>query len=185
MLEALEAESLPEEGWVYAGSSSVDLGPLASVRTVRAGVLTGGKSRVFVANKDAEPPVRPPPPPPTPSLAWRGRRRCAPAAALHPAPHAGVGAHADVGAVRRPRHAASASACSPSQPCAPATPSRPSSCALTVPGRRLEFVKRLTVGLAVAPVAPAPGRAARAAERARCAVAGGRREAGADGAGGD
>ena len=64
MLEALEAESLPEEGWVYAGSSSVDLGPLASVRTVRAGVLTGGKSRVFVANKDAEPPVRPPPPPP-------------------------------------------------------------------------------------------------------------------------
>jgi len=63
MLEALEAESLPEEGWVYAGSSSVDLGPLASVRTVRAGVLTGGKSRVFVANKDAEPPVRPPPPP--------------------------------------------------------------------------------------------------------------------------
>jgi hypothetical protein len=63
MLEALEAESLPEEGWVYAGSSSVDLGPLASVRTERAGVLAGGKSRVFVANKDAEPPVRPPPAP--------------------------------------------------------------------------------------------------------------------------
>ena len=61
---------------------------------------------------------------------------------------------------------------------------------IAVDGRRvraldLEFVKRLTVGLAVAPVAPAPGRAARAAERARCAVAGGRREAGADGAGGD
>ena len=54
----------PRRAGCTRGAAQLTSVPLASVRTVRAGVLTGGKSRVFVANKDAEPPVRPPPPPP-------------------------------------------------------------------------------------------------------------------------